>query len=131
MRRDYKLATGGPRRHHQQDVRQPLNPPPDPSTPGPLEDTDNDGFTLISRRRRPRRSVMTGSKSGTSLRSVAQKVKIFVSRIEPDLLPSPLKDYVKNIIDDDCDVEKRNTRYPSYSSFVVKCDFSYSRPRQE
>ena len=74
---------------------------------------------------------MTGSKSGTSLRSVAQKVKIFVSRIEPDLLPSPLKDYVKNIIDDDCDVEKRNTRYPSYSSFVVKCDFSYSRPRQE
>ena len=125
MRRNHELPTGGPRRQPHQDVRHPPNPPPDPSPPGPLVDTDNDGFTLVSRRRRPRRCIITGSKSGTSLRSVAQKVQIFVSRLEPDLLPSTLKDYVKEIIDDDCEVEKRSTRYPSYSSFVVTCDFRH------
>ena len=71
--------------------------------------------------------VITGSKAGTRLASVAQtrKVQIFVSRLEPDLLPTTLKDYVREIIDDECAVEKLNTRFPSYSSFVVTCDFGH------
>ena len=66
-----------------------------------------------------------GVKSGTSLKSVAHKFQFFVSRLEPDLLRSTLKYYLKEDIDDDCEFEKRSTRYPSYSSFVVTCDFSH------
>ena len=44
--------------------------------------TDDEGFTLVSRRRPRRRSIITGSKSGTTLRSVAQvrNIKVFISR---------------------------------------------------
>ena len=35
VRKNHDLPMGGPRRQHYQDVRHPLNPPPDPSPPGP------------------------------------------------------------------------------------------------
>ena len=35
VNRNHELPTGGPRRQHHQDVRHPLNPPPDSSPPPP------------------------------------------------------------------------------------------------
>ena len=32
-----------------------------------------------------------------------------------------MKEYVKGLIGEDCDVEKLNSRFPSYSSFVITC----------
>ena len=103
VRRNHELSTGGPTRQHHQDVRHPLYPPsdPSPSPPGQLGYMANDGFTHVSCRLLPRRPIITGSKSGKSLRSVAEKLQSFVSMLEPFLLPRTLKDYVKKIIYDD------------------------------
>ena len=80
---------------------------------------DEEGFTRVVNRRRPRirRSAVTGCKTGTTSRSVAQvrKVHVFVTRLEPDLLPEMLKEYVTELIGDECSVVKLGARYPSYS----------------
>ena len=93
------------------------------------ETDDEEGFTRVSNRRRPhgRRGAVTGCRTGTSLRSVAQirKVQIFVTRLEADLQPSSLKAYVTEIINDECTVEKLATRYPDYSSFLVTCNYNH------
>lgn len=93
------------------------------------EASDEEGFVRVSNRRRPRnrRPIITGSRTGTSLRSVAQarKVRVFVTRLEADLLPSVLESYVREIISDECTVEKLETRFPSYSSFLVTCDYRH------
>ena len=75
------------------------------------------------------RYIITGSKSGTTLRSVAQvrKIKVFISRLEADISPETLKPYVREILNDDCTVEKLNTRFPTYSSFLVTCDARHTR----
>ena len=32
-----------------------------------------------------------------------------------------MKEYVKGLIGEDCEVEKLNSKFPSYSSFVISC----------
>ena len=89
---------------------------------------DLDGFTTqTSRRRRRNRTTITGSKTGTSLRSApsTRKIKIFVTRLEANLAPTVLHDFIKELIDDECEVTKLTTKYPTYSSFVVTCDLRH------
>ena len=70
---------------------------------------------------------MTGCKTGTILISVPQirKVPVFVTRLESYLLLETQKEYVPEFIGDECSVVKLVTRYPSYSSFMVTCDFKH------
>ena len=94
------------------------------------EGSDEDGFiTQVSRnqRRRNQKAAFTGRKTGTSLRSVPQvkKINLFVTRLEPNLSEDVLMSFAKDLINDDCSVEKLETRFPSYSSFKVTCDAKY------
>ena len=60
---------------------------------------------------------------GTALRAVpiVKKTRIFVSRLDPEETVDSMKEYVKGLIGEDCDVEKLNSRFPCYSSFVITC----------
>ena len=92
------------------------------------EDIDDEGdFTLVSNRRRGRRPVVVGSKDGTNLRSVIQvkNVRVFISRLEANISIATIKEYVDNMIGDECKVERLKTKYDSYSSFLVTCGLRY------
>ena len=100
-----------------------MNPAPGTAVDDDLED----GFTLVSRRRRNNRSSFTGRKISTNLRSVqhARTTRLFVSRLEPDVTANMLTDYIHELINDDCTVTRFTTRYPSYSSFLVSFDMRH------
>ena len=88
-------------------------------------ESDDDEFQIYThRRRRKKRSIMTGRKTGTSLRSVPQvkRFNLFVSRIETGVLPETLNSFVSALISDVCNVQCLQTKYPDYSSFIVSCD---------
>ena len=90
-----------------------------------VQDSDEEGFQVhTSRRRRNRRSIMTGRKTGTNLRLVPQvkRFNLFVSRIETGVLPETLKSFVSDLISDVCSVQCLKTRFPDYLSFIVSCD---------
>ena len=44
-----------------------------------------------------------------------------MSRLSPSLSVDDVSSYVNDIIGEECIVEKLNTRYPTYSSFVIRC----------
>ena len=90
-------------------------------------ESDEGFITQTSRRRRRKRVVVTGRKAGTSLRAVAtsRKIRVFVSRLEPDVTPSVLKQFITDMIHDESVVETLTTRHPNYSSFLVSCDISH------
>ena len=69
----------------------------------------------------------TGTKSGITLRSVPQirKTSVFVSRLSPEVTSEDLKNFVNRIIDDDCTIEKLPTKFETYASFSVTCDFRH------
>ena len=52
---------------------------------------------------------------------VVKKARIFISRLDPDETVDNMKEYVKGLTGEDCDVEKLNARFPTYSSFVITC----------
>ena len=88
-------------------------------------ESDDDEFQIYThRRRRNKRSIMTGRKTGTSLRSVPQvkRFNLFVSRIETGVLPETLNSFVSALISDVCNVQCLQTKFPDYSSFIVSCD---------
>lgn len=91
---------------------------------------DNEGFiTHTNRHKRKRnRSTVTGNKTGTVLSAVstARKIRVFVSRLEPDASGLTLKQYVCDMIKGECDVQRLSTKFPSYSSFMVSCDIKHS-----
>ena len=98
-------------------------------TNSPGGTVDDEGFTVVSNRRarRRQRSVILGRNTATNIRSVPQvkKVRVFVSRLEANLTPNVLEDFVKNLISDDCSVMRLKTKFPSYSSYLVSCDFRH------
>ena len=83
-----------------------------------------EGFTQVTNRRRNNKSKFTGRKKGTNLRSVQQvrNIRLFVSRLEAGLSADILKDFICELIGDECSVSKLTTKYPTYSSFLVICD---------
>ena len=101
---------------------------------------DEEGFKFPPRRRRgPRptaaaaqrverhptggqnatRRAVTGRKTGTALKAVPLRRRIFVSRLDPEMTCEGMKDYVRELIGVDCDVERVKPKFPSYSSFVI------------
>ena len=95
-------------------------------------DVDNDydsedGFTRVTRRRRSNKMQFTGRKTGTVLRSVPRfrKIQVFVSRLEENMSPDAIKNFVNGLINEGCEVEQLRTRYPSYSSFLISCDIRH------
>ena len=87
--------------------------------------TEDEGFTTQvsrNRRRRMKKVQITGRKTGTNLKSVVKLFDIFVTRLESGLSDDVLKVYVSEIINDECSVERLETRFPSYSSYKVSCD---------
>ena len=65
----------------------------------------------------------TGRKEGTALNVVphVKKTRVFISRLSPDCCVDTVKNFVEELIGDSCEVEKLQTRFPTYSSFVVIC----------
>ena len=87
---------------------------------------DNDGFTF-QRSRRRNRNLVTGIRTGNSLAVVAavRKCSVFVSRLGPNVSVDNVKEFANGIINDDCEVEKLNVKYPTYSSFKITCEDKY------
>ena len=83
-----------------------------------------EGFTRVTIRRRNIKSKFTGRKNCTNLRSVQQvrNLRIFVSRLEAGLTADILKDYICELIGDECTVANLANKYPNYSSFLVICN---------
>ena len=89
------------------------------------QDTEEEDFQIYrSRRTRKKNRAVTGRKVGTGMRLVYQvkKFNLFVTRFEVGVLPETLKSFVNELISDECEVQRLDTRFPSYSSFVVTCD---------
>ena len=53
---------------------------------------------------------------------MTRKAHIFVSRLGPDTTTDQLKNYVKDSFDKDVEATKLQTKYPTYSSFVISCN---------
>ena len=77
-----------------------------------------------TKRSRTTGKVVTGTKTGTSIRvaQTANRCRIFVSRLAPDLDIETVTMYVNGIIDNNCTVYKLKSRLDFYSSFVICCD---------
>ena len=74
-----------------------------------------DGFTRVTGRRRSNEMHITDRKTGTVLQSVPpfRKFQVFLS--------NAIKNFVNELINDECDFEQLRTRYSSYSSFLISC----------
>ena len=72
-------------------------------------------------RHRSNSQVVTGRKTGTSIRTstYAAKSKIFVSRIDPNVTAAEMKNFVSEIVSDQCEVLKLQTKFSSYASFLI------------
>ena len=48
-----------------------------------------------------------------------------MSRLSPDLSTEVIKAYASSIIEGEVSAEKLNSKYTTYSSFVITCDLMY------
>lgn len=71
---------------------------------------------------RQQRTVITGSKTGARIKAVARKVRIFVTRLDPDVTVEGLKEYALELTGSDCDIETLEAKGPNYASFVICCN---------
>ena len=96
------------------------------STESQNRNADNDSFTF-QRSRRRNRNLVTVNRTGNSLAVVAavRKCSVFVSRLGPDVSVDNVKEFANGIINDDCEVEKLNAKYSTYSSFKITCEDKY------
>ena len=84
-------------------ARNPGSGSADQSVPRRMNSTegtvDDEGFTVVSNRRvrRRQRSAILGGNTATNIRSVPQvkKVRVFVGRLEANLIPKVLEDFAK------------------------------------
>ena len=65
--------------------------------------------------------MVTGRKTGTGIRTstYAAKSKIFVSRIDPNVTAAEMKNFVSEIVSDQCEVLKLQSKFSSYASFLI------------
>ena len=92
----------------------------------PQESHGEEGFTVVrNRNQRRRRTTITGTRTRNLLNvvQVTRKYRIFVSRLSPDTSTDHLKNYVKNSFDKNVEVTQLQTRYPTYASFVISCNY--------
>ena len=68
---------------------------------------------------RSRRPMVTGIKKQGLLKPTVNNLRIFATRFHPDESEADLKIYVKNLIGDECDVEKIRRRTDRHSSFII------------
>ena len=55
-----------------------------------------------------------------------KKCAIFVSRLDPEMTVAKAKEFVSHIVGGaGCVVEKLKTKYNTYASFYVSCDFGH------
>ena len=83
-----------------------------------------DNLRVQTSAKKPRK-VITGTKTGTTIRvaATANKSRIFVSRLAPDLETKAISDYVTSVVGVNSSiVMKLKTRLDHYSSFVICCD---------
>ena len=88
---------------------------------------DDEGFlTRGPRQRRSQRNVVTGKKTGSLLKAsnVVKSSRIFVSRVDPELPIDSLKQFVRELTGEVCEVVKLTTKFPSYASYVITCNKS-------
>ena len=86
----------------------------------------DEDFTVVrNRNRRRRQSAITGTRTRNLLNvvPVTRKSRVFVSRLGPNTTADMLKNYVKDALDKEVEVTRLQTRYPTYASFVVSCNF--------
>ena len=69
----------------------------------------------------------TGRKEGNRLVVVPQirKTRVFVSRLGPECTVEAIKSYATDLIGCECEVEKLETKFPTYSSFVISCNAQF------
>ena len=92
----------------------------------PQESHGEEGFTVVrNRNQQRRRTTITGTRTRNLLYvvQVSRKFRIFVSRLSPDTSTDHLKNYVKNSFDKNVEVIQLQTRYPTYASFVISCNY--------
>ena len=91
---------------------------------------DNEGF-IRREKSRPsagRRPLLTGTKNGTKIKVALSKCHIFVSRLAPEFPIEELREFVQELTGStSIDVEKLNSKYPTYSSFVITCEKSFEK----
>ena len=85
-----------------------------------------DEFRLVRRRahgkRRRMAKVATGCKRGIILGSCYRKMDVFLSRMGPEVSAEQVEDFCKDLLNDWCEVEALNARFPAlYSSFRITC----------
>ena len=90
------------------------------------DSTDNDGFQPVKPRHRRSSNLKTstpviGRKSTRNIGICARNdnFEAFISRLRPDLSIRAMKKYCDDTFDENCIVEKLQTKYSDYSSFRI------------
>ena len=86
----------------------------------------NDVFRDVKARthkkKRRTSNIATGCKRGIILGSCYRKMDVFLSRMGPDVSAEQVEDFCKSMLDDWCEVEMLNSKFPAlYSSFRITC----------
>ena len=77
-------------------------------------------MTLVQRRRRRRKeNVIVGSSVGLKggIKSRGRYLSLFISRLDPDVEPNIVKQFISENFEIQVECTKLKTRYDSYSSF--------------
>ena len=104
-----------------------VTPPKSPARDVPEDEPKNsetpEGMTKVQRRRRRRKeNVIVGSSVGLKggIKSRGRYLSLFISRLDPDVEPNVVKQFISENFEIQVECTKLKTRYDSYSSFKVE-----------
>ena len=87
--------------------------------------------STLQTNKRPFTRLVKGTGEGKwNLKSAPARkfsVKVFLTRLSPDVEPRNVIQHIKETFDIETQVEKVTTRYPSYSSFMITTTFNNSK----